>query len=1198
MKTNQPKKLNDEQVYFDFNTETTPMSTKNIPLLNKNLISAGGCGKVQNEDSCKQQVQSSSLISIQNSAMSYCQQQQINNGSFLTNANLKVQKKNSTNNTNLAGGIVASQNNPNVKINQNREGSVVSDKANNSLIKLKSRNRPNENLNAGGDTTQNRLKYQAMLENYTQNSNARIILPNQDNRSFQPSCGKVIQETWQSVKASNNLNESNASLERQISDNIQCQQMQHQNQQSSQTRKEKIESIKELQKMIMANEPQSCQNKLQKDKPMLLKNFQQTQKQSNSQVATPKYLKFKQQTTTNPNKNINSFVTTTQTQQNNVPLKRQDSSQQERLQQDTSQHKSPMQQQKGGIQTLNKVSIRNSSHKLRDYNVSSTLETSWIFSNEKGKMPQNKSAEEERDEMSTTINCTTNNEASMFPEEIFPNQNQCSPVQNLSMIYQNFQSQQQNPPTQLLQQPCQSKPSKQVQINTNSAGQRASSMIKKSVNSLRSVKNQNSQSPKNNQSDLSQANQSFQFAYNTSNSQIANNRQESISKIPKSSNQIGDSANNLCMTLEIKKNEIVKHSQNPQNIDDFKPMSTQMKQSKQFLFNQQQKGGVKAASSNKQSSQQIIKKRSSNRSSRSNSVKKEQINIQPVSNKKRLTEQNAHSKKPQRQILLKNNFMCITDQANAYDGDVSSIYQQPKKKPQSAALNNKLELNIKGSQATIEQDIEFGIIQNIQDFAVGGVQVENSNFCEYETFQHYPQNQQILNFYQNSNNYINSSMKYLQYQNQQQEVQMNFQNIQEIDQMKRELRNKDLLIQNLKERLLSLEDKVSSIQREEVRDKSQQRIKDAIANLEYKLEVFHKEREENNQKLQEIRLHGSSLHSSSRQSEENTNRNNDLRRSQQLQNEIEELESLITIVDGDDFLLQKSIRTPVFEDLDKVAGEDDLKILAQDGDIYSDGQQDNSCLMMLEKEWQEQQLQNTSNLNSNHDHSELIGQFDQSKNIVFFQNDNDTTYEEDEINKIAMGVRTKDKFIKTQKIEFSKDKVMADIIPDNLVGMSGKIRNAINNSNGDVKTTGNHKRKGSFSKTLSKTTLLNKIRQAINKNNDGKDNTTDKNQKKTPRRFIVKRSQEREGNANIQTTQSLIAKQKITMVKNQEQIINQEEILRSMISQKEKVAVTQKEALKKERELSQKLRQAIQKINFKVQTQAKQPQQLTIDINK
>lgn len=37
---------------------------------------------------------------------------------------------------------------------------------------------------------------------------------------------------------------------------------------------------------------------------------------------------------------------------------------------------------------------------------------------------------------------------------------------------------------------------------------------------------------------------------------------------------------------------------------------------------------------------------------------------------------------------------------------------------------------------------------------------------------------------------------------------------------------------------------------------------------------------------------------------------------QHLQAELEELESLITLVDGDDFLLQKSIKTPVFEDLE------------------------------------------------------------------------------------------------------------------------------------------------------------------------------------------------------------------------------------------------------------------------------------------
>ena len=58
-----------------------------------------------------------------------------------------------------------------------------------------------------------------------------------------------------------------------------------------------------------------------------------------------------------------------------------------------------------------------------------------------------------------------------------------------------------------------------------------------------------------------------------------------------------------------------------------------------------------------------------------------------------------------------------------------------------------------------------------------------------------------------------------------------------------------MLIQNLKDRLLNLEEKVNTIQKEERRDKSQQRIKDAIFNLEKKLEQFSKEREVNNRKL-------------------------------------------------------------------------------------------------------------------------------------------------------------------------------------------------------------------------------------------------------------------------------------------------------------------------------------------------------------
>ena len=67
-------------------------------------------------------------------------------------------------------------------------------------------------------------------------------------------------------------------------------------------------------------------------------------------------------------------------------------------------------------------------------------------------------------------------------------------------------------------------------------------------------------------------------------------------------------------------------------------------------------------------------------------------------------------------------------------------------------------------------------------------------------------------------------------------------------------------------------------------------------------------------------------------------RDSDMKTSQQIQTELEELESLITIVDGDDFLLQKSIKTPVFEDLDKAVDEDEINIIAQDGDLFSEGQ--------------------------------------------------------------------------------------------------------------------------------------------------------------------------------------------------------------------------------------------------------------------
>ena len=57
--------------------------------------------------------------------------------------------------------------------------------------------------------------------------------------------------------------------------------------------------------------------------------------------------------------------------------------------------------------------MKSSSQKNRDCNISCMQDSTQIFSNEKSKGPCNKSAEEERDEMSTTINfTTTNNDAS------------------------------------------------------------------------------------------------------------------------------------------------------------------------------------------------------------------------------------------------------------------------------------------------------------------------------------------------------------------------------------------------------------------------------------------------------------------------------------------------------------------------------------------------------------------------------------------------------------------------------------------------------------------------------------------------------------------------------------------------------------------------------------------------------------------
>jgi hypothetical protein len=133
----------------------------------------------------------------------------------------------------------------------------------------------------------------------------------------------------------------------------------------------------------------------------------------------------------------------------------------------------------------------------------------------------------------------------------------------------------------------------------------------------------------------------------------------------------------------------------------------------------------------------------------------------------------------------------------------------------------------------------------------------------------------------------------------------------------------------------------------------------------------------------------------------------------------------------------------------------------------------------------------------------------------------------------------KEKFTRTQKIEF-KDSEEGD------------------------KINKHSRRNGSFSKTLSKTSLLAKIRTAMGKQILVQQNRIlqqEGGQKKTPRRFIVKRSQERTGKIESQ----------------------HDEIVKNMVTQKEQIAGTQKEALKKERELSLKLRQAIQNLGARKQ---------------
>ena len=162
---------------------------------------------------------------------------------------------------------------------------------------------------------------------------------------------------------------------------------------------------------------------------------------------------------------------------------------------------------------------------------------------------------------------------------------------------------------------------------------------------------------------------------------------------------------------------------------------------------------------------------------------------------------------------------------------------------------------------------------------------------------------------------------------------------------------------------------------------------------------------------------------------------------------------------------------------------------------------------MLEKEWQEAQNENKNNLfDQSHISKNLQNQTD---NIVFFFDD-----------EVSSSHQT---FLQSQKI-------------------------------------------AAFSRTLSKTDLLAKIKNALVKN-----------PKKEPLRFIVKRSQT---NALSKTT----CLKGLLLNDNIRQIQEQELFMKTIVQQKEKVAKIQKEAINRERDLSLKLKQAIHKMQHKPPT--------------
>ena len=140
-----------------------------------------------------------------------------------------------------------------------------------------------------------------------------------------------------------------------------------------------------------------------------------------------------------------------------------------------------------------------------------------------------------------------------------------------------------------------------------------------------------------------------------------------------------------------------------------------------------------------------------------------------------------------------------------------------------------------------------------------------------------------------------------------------------------------------------------------------------------------------------------------------------------------------------------------------------------------------------------------------------------------------------------------------------------------------------------------------FSRTHSKTQLLEKIKNAFVKGEKGlvlqatkKGSPSKKSQQQPanpPQRLLVKRSLERTTGVNPQPTNLKKMVKNETEIEQQQPrqgggLQQQEQLMKTIVQQKEKIAQTQKEALKKEREISLELRQAINKLNLQTQLSA------------